>query len=119
MDLPFDISAITPIQLLILTASIALVDFVFAVVDALRPSTGTTFSWSIVANVLETHILKRVLPIYALAFLSFGVPGEGHVYIFGLAIGGVGIYLGETVVSVSASIHSGPAAKPATAAPAG
>lgn len=91
-----DLFALTWQQFAIVTLAVTLVRFLIAVVAAVRPP--NSFDWLSVATVLDTQVLKRVVPIAAIAFLAQTFPsGEAQTAIWGLATAGLALYVAETV----------------------
>jgi hypothetical protein len=100
----FDLTHLTLLQLLgvlLVTAAIDTLSGIFGALDA-KPS---TFSWGVVANFLQTHVLARVFPILGLGFLAqtLGVDQSGAA-IWGAALLGLAAYIAETVSSVSSNV---------------
>ena len=99
-----DLSQITLLQLLIITAAVAVVDTLSGIVGAVS---AHTFSIDVVAQFLQTHVLQLIFPIVGLAFLSqtlgsgTGAPGAA---VWALAIGGLAAYIAETVASISSNL---------------
>lgn len=91
-----DLFALTWQQFAIITLAVTFVRFLIAVVAAVRPP--NTFDVGSVATVLDTQVLKRVVPIAAIAFLAQTFPaGEGQTGIWAIATAGLALYVVETV----------------------
>jgi hypothetical protein len=91
-----DLFALTWQQFAIITLAVTLVRFLIAVVSAIRPPNA--FDWLSVATVLDTQVLKRVVPIAAIAFLAQTFPaGASQTFVWGLATAGLALYVSETV----------------------
>jgi hypothetical protein len=101
-----DLGALTWEQFFIILVAVALFDFVTGIVGSLRDH---TFTVDKLLEVLDTHILRRAIPLG----LLFGVGQIANAQsLIAIAVGGLAIYIGETVLS-SASNLSTPAAVPA------
>jgi len=91
-----DLFALTWQQFAVVTLAVTFVRFIIAVVSAVRPPNA--FDFLSVATVLDTQVLKRVVPIAAIAFLAQTFPvGEGQQAIWALATAGLALYVVETV----------------------
>ena len=97
-----DLSALTLLQLLGVLLVTAAIDTLSGVFGAL--SAGT-FSWSVVASFLQSHVLARVFPILGLGFLAqtLGTDQAGAA-IWGVALLGLAAYVAETVASISSNL---------------
>lgn len=103
-----DLSGITLLQLLLITAAVAALDTLSGIFGAIS---AKTFSWDVVANFLQTHVLQRVFPILGLAFLSQTLgSGTSGAALWGLALAGLAAYVAETVASISSNLSPAPAA---------
>lgn len=104
MDLSaLNLSDITWQRFFLVAFTVAGVDFVVSVLAAVTPP--NYFDWAKVAQVLDTHILKRVIPITALAFIALSFPaGPQHDLLWVGASGALALYVGETVKSIASSI---------------
>jgi hypothetical protein len=103
-----DLTALTIAQLLgvlLVTAAIDTLSGIFGSIQA------GTFDVNVVANFLETHVLKRVFPILGLGAISqaLGTSGPGAA-VWALALLGLGAYVAETVASISSNINPTPTA---------
>jgi hypothetical protein len=98
-----DLTNLTWLRFAELAGAVALIDWVVGVLAAIAPP--NYFSWANVAKVLETHVLKRILPIAGLAFLAAAVPAGSpeHIGFYGSAIVALGAYVGETAKSLISS----------------
>lgn len=91
-----DLFALTWQQFAIVTLAVTFVRFAIAVVSAVRPP--NSFDVMLVANVLDQQVLKRVVPIAAIAILAQSFPeGAAQTAIWTLATGGLALYVVETV----------------------
>lgn len=102
MELP-DLTNLTLVQVFGLGALIALIDVLGAYLLA---ATHGDFSLSVVAVWLQSHVLKRIFPIFSLAVIGHGIPALdippiGPAYI--AAIAGLVAYTGETIKSIQES----------------
>jgi hypothetical protein len=98
-----DLSALTLTQVFGLLTLVAIVDVAAAI--ALSVVHGN-FSGGAVAIWVQSHVLRRIFPIFALAVIGHGVPQLDIPQIppaFGLALAGLTAYVIETVVSISKS----------------
>lgn len=97
-----DLSQLTLLQLLGVLLVTAAIDTLSGIFGAIS---NKTFSWSVVAEFLTTHVLRRVFPILGLGFLaqSLGTEQAGAA-IWGLALVGLAAYVAETVASVSSNL---------------
>jgi hypothetical protein len=98
MTLP-DLSNLTLVQVFATLAVIAAFDVLTAIVLSIVQN---KFSLGAVAVWLQSHVIKRAFPIFALAVIGHGI-GDVVVAIppaFVLAIAGLGAYLLETVASI-------------------
>lgn len=114
MTLP-DLSNLTLVQVFALLGLVAAFDVLTAIVAAIVQG---KFSLGAVAVWLQSHVLKRAFPIFALATLGHGIPALdvppiGPAYIVALA--GLGAYILETVASIRASLDD--ASRPADTTP--
>jgi hypothetical protein len=113
-----DLSTLDPTSLtfgrfFVILLTVALVDFVVGVTASIVPP--NYFDWSKVAQVLKTHGVERVLPIGALAFIALSFPpGSEHDLIWATAVGGLVLYVGETLRSLAGSIGFAQAASAAS-----
>jgi hypothetical protein len=115
MELP-DLANLTLTQVFGLLAVTAAFDVLTAIVASIVQG---VFSLGAVAIWLQSHVLKRAFPIFALAVLGHGipvldVPPIGPAYVVALA--GLGAYVMETVASIRGSLDS--AARPVDTSPA-
>lgn len=111
----FDLSHITAAQVVVVALALTAVDFVGAVLPALIASlthTGTGLDPAVIAQFLDTHVLKRVFPIFGLLLISATLPAPASDAVFVIAIAGLAAYLAETVASVASNLPAG--AQPAT-----
>lgn len=97
-----DLSAITLQQLIGLTVLVTAIDVLGGIALAIVHG---TFSLAYVAVWLQSHVLPRVFPIVALAFIGHGFPEDGSIvpaipFAFGLAIAGLTAYVLETIASL-------------------
>lgn len=99
-----DLSALTLQQFAILLLAVAAVDFATGVYSALHSG---SFSWAAVADVLETHVLKRVIPILAPVALSLSLPaGQTHDVLWSTALAATALYLTETISSITDNLKT-------------
>lgn len=113
----FDLSHLTIIQVMTLTAIITLIDVVGAMILA---ATKGEFSLAYVGQWLTSHTVKRVFPIFALAWLGHGVPQidiPAIPALFGMGVAGLAGYLGETIKSVITNFGTTPPATQADETP--
>jgi len=95
-----DLSALTLTQVFGLLALIAAIDILGSMALAIVQgvfSLGATAVW------LQSHVLKRAFPIFALAVIGHGVPTfdiPPIPFAFGLAVAGLAAYVLETVASL-------------------
>lgn len=116
MTLP-DLSALTLQQVFGLLAVIAAFDVLTAIAASVAQG---KFSLGAVAVWLQSHVLKRAFPIFALAVIGHGIPPLGVPPIepaFILAIAGLSAYVLETVASIRASLDD--ASRPIDTTPSG
>lgn len=102
MELP-DLANLTLVQVFALLAVIAAFDVLTAIAAAVSQG---VFSLGAVAVWLQSHVLRRAFPIFALAVIGHGipvldVPATGPAYLVALA--GLGAYVLETIASIRAS----------------
>lgn len=91
-----DLFNLTWQQFAIVTLAVTLVRFAIAVVAAVRPPNA--FDTLAVATVLDTQILKRVIPLAGIAALAQSFPeGAAQTAIWTVATGGLALYVAETV----------------------
>lgn len=98
-----DLTNITLEGLVFLTVIVAAIDIIGSILAAI---VKREFNLAFVAVWLESHGLKRVLPIFAFAWLGHGVTQLGVPAIpalFDMAVAGLTAYLLETVASLIAS----------------
>lgn len=110
-----DLTALTITQVFTLTAVVAVLDVLSAM--ALAVVQGK-FSLGAVAVWLQSHVLKRVFPILALAVIGHGIPAADVPAIgpaFALALAGLTAYVLETVASIRDSFAD--ASRPADTSP--
>lgn len=101
MDLgSLDLTSLTPVQFATLGAAVAAVDWLWGVLQAIRPP--NVFSWAQVMGVLKSHVLERIVPIFALASFAWLVPATdpAHAGLYAAAAVGLLGYLGETAKSL-------------------
>lgn len=101
-----DLSNLTLVQVFGLLALTTLLDVLAAFILAVIHG---DFSFGAVAIWIQSHTLKRVFPIFALAVVGHGipqlaVPAIGPAYL--MAIAGLTAYVIETVTSIYASFQS-------------
>lgn len=90
-------------QFAVLAVVVAVVDWVVAVLAAVSPPVNY-FSFQAAARVLETHVLKRVIPIAGLAFIAQSIPaGPARDLVWLTATGALGLYVAETIKSLMSS----------------
>lgn len=98
-----DFTALTIVQVVSLAIVLAVIDTLGAI--ALSVIQGK-FSLGAVAIWLESHVLKRVFPILALAAIGHGLTFGGTEFLpaipfaFGLAVAGLAAYAVETIASL-------------------
>ncbi len=103
MDLNFD--NFTIVQVFTVSAVIAAIDVLGTIALSIVHS---DFNLGSIAVWLQSHTLKRVFPILALAVIGNGVPQLGVPAIgpaFVMAIAGLVAYAGETIKSISVSFN--------------
>ena len=114
-----DLTHLTLTQVFTLSATVAVLDTLAAMALAV---TQGVFSLGAVAIWLQSHVLKRVFPILALAVLGSGFTAGETVILpaippaFGLAILGLTAYVLETVASIRGSFQD--ASRPTDTTPA-
>jgi hypothetical protein len=98
-----DLTGISWSQLLIAAVVVAIIDTVTGVLGAIA---GGTFSAAFLPEFLSSHVLNRVLPIAAAAYLGGVVLAgtSGGQVIFGTALTGLGAYIIATFPSVGANL---------------
>lgn len=102
MELP-DLNALTLVQAAVVLTIVTLLDVAAAYVLAI---THGNFSLAVVALWIQSHTLKRVFPIFALAVIGHGIPQLGiepigPFWLMGLA--GLAAYALETIKSIMVS----------------
>jgi len=106
-----DLSQLTVTQVLILLIAVAFIDFVSGLYSAFRPP--NTFSWDVVANVLETHVLKRIIPIMLPVYVALSSPpGQNHDALWASALVAIGLYVTETINSIVGNVTTPQTAPP-------
>lgn len=98
-----DLNNITLLQLFGLLAITAAVDVGTAIALALIRG---QFSGGVIAVWLQSHVLLRVFPIFALAVIGHGIPAFDIPAIgpaFALALAGLTAYIVETIASLQDS----------------
>lgn len=98
-----DLSAITLQQAFGLLAVVTLIDVAGAYLLAVVHG---NFSFGVVALWLQSHTIRRVFPIFALAVLGHGIPQFGVPEIpaaWAMAVAGLAAYAVETVASIANS----------------
>jgi hypothetical protein len=97
-----DLTALTLTQAFALLAIVALLDVGGSIAMAI---TAGTFELAAVGHWIQSHVLVRVFPIFALAVLGHGVDPyvPAIVPAWGLAIVALTAYVLETVGSLTAS----------------
>lgn len=111
-----DLTALTLWQVFGLLTMVALLDVGGSMALAV---VGHTFSLGAVAVWVQSHVLRRVFPIFGLAVLGHGVPELGVPPIdiaFGLALVALTAYVLETVASLRDSF-GGDTAPPSDTSP--
>lgn len=93
MTLP-DFSHLSAIQFSIVLIAVAAFDFATGVVGAIGVT--KTFTWAQVLNILESHGLKRVLPLALLFAVGQAASSPPLV---ALADGALAVYVYETLIS--------------------
>lgn len=105
-------------QFLLVVIVVSLVDFGVAVGKALN---AHTFALNQVADFLSAHILSRVLPLFALAYVGHGnlpLLDQNAVAAAATAAGvGLAAYVAETYGSLRDTLATKPAPAPAPATP--
>ena len=98
-----DLSALTLLQASAVLAIVTLLDVGSAyVLSAIHGN----FSLGVVAVWLQSHTLRRVFPIFALAVLGHGIPQLGIDPLgpfWGMALAGLAAYALETIASIQSS----------------
>lgn len=113
-----DLTALTLSQVFATLAIIAAFDVLTAIAAAFAQG---TFSLGAVAVWIQSHVLKRVFPIFALAVLGHGLAVNGTTYIpaiepaWWVAIAGLTAYVLETIASIRGSFAD--ASRPADTTP--
>ncbi len=119
MQLP-DLNNFTLVQVFSTLAIIAAFDVLAAI--ALSIVQGK-FSLGAVAIWLQSHVLRRAFPIFALAVIGTGIIVNDVAYVpaippaFALALAGLAAYIRETVASVRDSVED--ASRPTDTTPQG
>jgi hypothetical protein len=100
-----DFTNLTWQQFALVAVVVAGTDFVVSVLAAIVPP--NYFSFASVAKVLETHVLKRVIPIAALAALALSFPSTSaeHTGLWASACAALALYVAETVKSLMSSVQ--------------
>ena len=114
--MPIDLNSLTIVQVFTLAALVAAIDTLGSIALSI---TQNKFSLGAVAIWLQSHVLKRVFPILALAVIGNGVPPLGVPSIppaFALALAGLAAYVLETIASIRDSFAD--ASRPVDATPA-
>lgn len=114
MDLP-DLTALGLGEFLGLLLLVAAFDVIAAWVAAI---TQGVFSLGAVAIYIQSHVLKRVFPIFAMAVLGHGIPQLGipELPIASIAaVAFLGTYVLETIASIRGSFTD--ASRPADTSP--
>lgn len=113
-----DLSALTLTQAFATLAVVAAFDVLGSI--ALSVIQGK-FSLGAVATWIQSHVLKRVFPIFAMAVLGHGIAANGTVFVPAIepawlvAIAALAAYVLETVASIRDSIDD--ASRPADTTP--
>jgi len=111
-----DFSTLTLPEIFGLLFLIALVDVAGSIALAI---VGRTFDLGAVAIWLQSHVLKRAFPIFALAVLGNGIPTLNIPAIapaFAMALAGLAAYALETIASLRTSF-GGDTAPPTDTSP--
>ena len=109
-----DLSNLTQLQLLAVLLVTAAIDTLSGIFGAIG---NHTFSLSVVADFLESHVLKRVFPILGLGFLGQTLgSGQSGAAIWASALLGLAAYVAETIVSVQSNLTA-PSPAPVVAPP--
>ena len=85
--------------------AVAFLDLAFAVAAALTPP--NTFSFAKIADFLGSHILSRVIPIWALLFVGFATQDiqlAGISVILTAGLAGAVAYVAETIASIVSTV---------------
>lgn len=84
---------------------VALIDWAFAVASAVA---NGSFTLALIADVIRSHVLMRVFPIAATAFIALAVPQaqSAHDVIWLAAVGMLALYMAQTLGSIAASVQS-------------
>lgn len=99
-----DLSNLTQLQLLGVLLVVAVLDTLSGIFGAIS---AHTFSVSVVADYLESHVLKRVFPIFGLGFLGQTLgTGQAGAAIWGLALVSLAAYVAETVASIQSNLST-------------
>jgi small basic protein len=98
-----DLTALTVFQLACVLVVVAAIDTLSGIVGAIQ---AKTFTVSVLADYLESHVLKRVFPILGLAFIgqTLGGPNGAGAAIWATALLSLAAYIAETVASVSGNL---------------
>lgn len=115
MDL--DLSALTLAQVFGLLALVAAIDVLGSIALAI---VGGKFDLGAVAIWIQSHVLRRVFPIFGLAMVGNGIPQldiPSIPFAAGLAIAALAAYVLETIASLRDSF-AGDTAPPVDANPA-
>lgn len=95
-----DLTSITWQQFAVIAAVVSAVDLVTGIIYAIAPP--NVFSFALAARFLESHVLKRVIPLGGLAAIAQSIPpSPTHDGLWVFAVGGLALYVGETVKSIS------------------
>ena len=119
MQLP-DLNNFTLVQVFSTLAIIAAFDVLAAIVLSVVQG---KFSLGAVAIWLQSHVLRRAFPIFALAVFGHGLSAGGTEFVpaipaaFALALAGLAAYILETVASIRDSIDD--ASRPTDTSPQG
>ena len=103
MELP-DLTSLTLAQVFALLAVVAAFDVLGTMIAAIVQG---VFTLEAVARWLQTHVLARAFPIFALAVFGHGIPVLEVPAIpaaYGLALAGLAAYVLETVASIRSSL---------------
>ena len=102
----FNLDSLTVSQVFGLLALVTLIDVAGSILLAI---TRGVFSLSYLAVWLQSHVLRRVFPIFALAVIGHGI-GDGNIvpaipFAFGMALAGLAAYALETINSLRDSLN--------------
>lgn len=101
-----DLNGITWSQMLLITLVVAAVDTLSGIFGAIAKG---TFSLSVVADYIRTHVLQRVFPIVGLSFISQTLPGTTGTAVWAVCLLSLAAYVAETISSVSTNVGPAPA----------